>query len=409
MKESRLEGSAIPEVLRDQNGSLPCSLADSTRPPQRKFLRRLQQGAGESALIRGIAERFAGVRDRHGAVSLGIGDDCAVLRPPRGWEVLVTTDFLLEGRHFRRDTHPADAAGHRCLARGLSDLAAMGGRPMAAFLSLALPRAMLRERSGRVWVERFLDGMRRLAERCEVPLAGGDTAEAPDGTGVVADIVLVGTAPRGKALRRSGARAGDRLFCTGALGGAAAELAGMLTRPKGTQPRDARLRAGWEARVEAGKHPQMFPEPRLRVGEALRRRGLATAAIDVSDGISTDLAHLCRASGVRAEVWEAALPVHALASGLPEEGRLRAVLHGGEDYELLFAARPGVRVPRRLAGVPVTEIGLLVEGKGVGLVEEEGVRELEVGGWEHFGGSNTAKATAKTDATTAKVAQRDTT
>ena len=341
---------------------------------------------GELDLIATIGARFAGVRDRHRAVSFGIGDDCAVLRPPRGWEVLVTTDLLLEGRHFRRDTHPAESAGHRCLARGLSDVAAMGGRPMAAFLSLALPGEKLRTRSGRVWVSGFLDGMRRLAELWQVPLAGGDTAEAPEGMGIVADIVLLGAVPRGEALQRSAARAGDRLFCTGALGGAAVELAAMLARDQRSS-RDARPRPGTQ-RAAAGEYPQMFPEPRLRVGEALRRRALASAAIDVSDGISTDLAHLCRASGVRAELWQAALPVHRLAEGLPDEARMRAVLHGGEDYELLFAARGGARVPRRVAGVAVTEIGRVLPTEPgqplVTLVTDAGTQALAAGGWEHF-------------------------
>ena len=260
---------------------------------------------------------------------------------------------------------------------------------MAAFLSLALPADRLRTRSGRAWVSGFLDGMRHLAELWEVPLAGGDTAEAPEGMlGVAADIVLLGTVAAGQALRRSGARAGDRLFCTGALGGAAVELAAMLARDR-QSTRDAKLRPGWMERAAAGEHPQMFPEPRLRVGEALRRRALAAAAIDLSDGISTDLAHLCRASGVRAELWEAALPVHRLAEKLPDAARTRAVLHGGEDYELLFAARPRTRVPRRVAGVAVTEIGRVLPPEArqplVTLVTDGGARALAAGGWEHFG------------------------
>ena len=323
------------------------------------------------ALIADVRHRFADVRGRRGAVALGIGDDCAVLRPGAGEEVLVTTDMLLEGRHFRRDTHSAESVGHRCLARGLSDIAAMGGRPVAAFLSLALPQATLAGDAGRAWVEGFLDGMRALAMRLSVPLAGGDTAEAP-GDAVMADMVLVGSVPRGTALRRSGARSGDRLFCTGALGGAAAELRSLL---RGDPAGEA-------------EHPQLFPEPRLRIGELLRQKKVATAAIDVSDGLSTDLRHLCRASGVRAEVWDGALPVHRLAAELDDADRMQAVLSGGEDYELLFAA-PGIgRIPRRLAGVVVTEIGRFLPVEAgmptVMLVGEEGGRELEAQGWEHF-------------------------
>src|SRR5271154_5924162 len=163
-------------------------------------MQRTAPVGGELALIQQIrqdSERRAAAR-REPGVALGIGDDCAILRPPRGHEVLVTTDFTLEGRHFRRDWHTAESAGHRTLARGLSDLAAMGARPLAAFLSLGFPRNM-----PRTWINRYFNGLRELADRCEVPLAGGDTAESP-GAEVLADIVLVGTAPRGTALRRSG-------------------------------------------------------------------------------------------------------------------------------------------------------------------------------------------------------------
>lgn len=325
---------------------------------------------GELALIEEIR---SGSRGRFPGLALGIGDDCAILRPGAGSEVLVTTDFSLEGRHFRRDLHPAESVGHRCLARGLSDLAAMGAVPMAAFLSLALPREMLAIGRGRRWVEEFFRGLRGLGERYRCPLAGGDTAESPDGL-VLADITLVGTAPTGKALRRSGGRAGDGLYCTGRLGGAAAELEGMLARGKVA-------RAGGVA-----EHPQLFPEPRVAVGEALRRRGLARACIDLSDGLSTDLRHLCVASGVGAEVEEALMPAHPLAAG---ERGLELALNGGEDYELLFAAGAGVKVPRSVAGVAVTRIGRLVRGRGVTLVRADGQRaELEAGGWEHFRGSD---------------------
>ncbi|MCU1320794.1 MAG: thiamine-phosphate kinase [Acidobacteriaceae bacterium] len=308
-----------------------------------------------------------------GAVKLGIGDDCAILRLPAGHEVLVTTDFSLEGRHFRRDLHPAESIGHRCLARGLSDLAAMGAKPMGAFLSLALPREMLSTARGRRWVEGFFRGLRELADRSGAPLAGGDTAESPAGL-VLADITLVGSAPTGKALRRSGAKAGDLLYCTGRLGGAAAELETMFAR-------------GRMARALPEKdHPQLFPEPRLAVGTGLLRRGLATACLDLSDGLSTDLAHLCDESGVGAEVEEALLPLHPLAAQLGAERALHAALNGGEDYELLFSAPPDVRMPKALAGVPITRIGKLVrKSQGITLRRTDGRSEpLTSGGWEHF-------------------------
>src|SRR5271154_2566422 len=164
---------------------------------------KLPNPLGELGLIEQIRRNFT---TSNKAIPLGIGDDCAILRPPPGCEVLVTTDFTLEGRHFRRDSHPPESVGHRCLARGLSDLAAMGATPLAAFLSLALPGAMLAESAGRDWLERFFSGLRALGEMHRVPLAGGDTAESPGGKRglILADIVLIGAAPKGEALRRAG-------------------------------------------------------------------------------------------------------------------------------------------------------------------------------------------------------------
>jgi thiamine-monophosphate kinase len=332
---------------------------------------------GELGLIEQIRRDFTASSK---AITLGIGDDCAILRPSAGCEVLVTTDFTLEGRHFRRDLHPPESVGHRCLARGLSDLAAMGATPLAAFLSLALPGAMLADSAGRIWVERFFSGLRALSELHRVPLAGGDTSESPGGKGafILADIVLIGTAPKGDALRRSGAAAGDALYVTGQLGGAAAELTTMLKRER---------RILKVATTEG--HPQLFPEPRLDVGESLLRRRLATACLDVSDGLSTDLAHLCRASDVCAEIEQAALPIHPLARKLGADAALQAALHGGEDYELLFAAPASVLMPASLAGVPITRIGSLKTGRSgrplMTMLTHDGSRvELNSGGWEHF-------------------------
>jgi thiamine-monophosphate kinase len=347
---------------------------------------------GELELIEKIRSGWGSTgRSRSsGSVVLGIGDDCAILRPPRGHEVLVTTDFTLEGRHFRRDWHSAESAGHRALARGLSDLAAMGAKPLAAFLSLALPREMLSTRKGQAWTARFFTGLRGLAERHNVPLAGGDTAESPAGL-VLADIVLVGSAPAGRSLRRSGAKAGDLLYVTGALGGAAAELEGMASRVSKRQPLldDETVKDGTPGLVA---HPQLYPEPRLPVGQALLRRRLANAAIDLSDGISTDLEHLCKESGVAAEIDARSLPIHPLAAANRDpEQALQLALHGGEDYELLFAATAAIRIPRSLAGVCITPIGRLVPGTGVSLVGLDGRRRLlKPGGWEHFAGEKSA-------------------
>lgn len=311
---------------------------------------------GELEIIAGIRQAVRGTKTA--AVRLGIGDDCAILRVPRGHELLVTTDLTLEGRHFRRDWHPARAVGHRTLARGLSDLAAMGAEPIAAFLSLAMPR----ELAGSKWADEFLAGLLELARSTGVVLAGGDTAEF--GAGVVADIVLTGSAPAGTALRRSGAKAGDVLYVTGALGGASAELSLLSKKPR--------------AFAKAVSGPHLFPVPRLAVGAALRKRRIAAACIDVSDGLSTDLAHLCAESKCGALVEEGALPVHAAAS-------LEQALHGGEDYELLFTARAGTRVPKTIAGVAVTKIGVMTAGRAVKIVDARGKKiVLKAEGWEHF-------------------------
>ncbi len=324
---------------------------------------------------------------------LGIGDDCAILRPRAGEEIVVTTDFCLEYRHFRRDWHPPASVGHRTLARGLSDLAAMGARPLAAFLSLAVPRTLAADSA---WLQGFLDGLLRLAEQARVPLAGGDTAEAP-GPELLADIVLLGAVPSGRARRRDGVRPGDRLFVTGMLGGAAAELRGLASAnasASGAAGKKTASQPAAEGRPTpntdpAGAHPQLFPEPRLATGQALLRRNLATAAIDVSDGLSTDLAHLCATSGVAAEVFAAHLPIHPLASALGPQQALALALHGGEDYELLFAAGPKTRVPGSLGGVPVTEIGrFAAPGRGrptLALIDAQNRRRtLKPGGWEHL-------------------------
>jgi len=320
----------------------------------------------ELSLIERIRARAA--RLPRGAVRVGIGDDCAVLRPKPGEEIVVTTDFSLETRHFTRDRHSPESIGHRALARGLSDLAAMGAKPLAAFLSLALPRDIA---SNTKWLDAFLDGLLTLAAESNVPLAGGDTSESPS-PHILADILLVGSVPTGTALLRSTARPGDALYVTGALGGAAAELAEVLN--------------GKRAR-KATAHPHLFPEPRLAIGELLRRRKLATACLDLSDGLSTDLAHLCTASNVAAELELTALPLHALTAKRPNAQAL--ALHGGEDYELLFTAKPTTTIPRKIAGVAITRIGTILKPKRnqpqIQAIAPDGTRStLNPAGWEHL-------------------------
>lgn len=328
--------------------------------PERDFVRRLARAA---AAGRGAA------RGSGGLIARGIGDDCAVLRLPKGHEALVTTDFSLEGMHFLRDW-PADAVGHRCLTRGLSDIAAMGGEPIAAFLSLAMPADL-----PQAWADGFVRGLLKLANKYGVTLAGGDTAQSP--AGVLADIMVLGSVPRGKAVLRSRARVGDDIYVTGLLGGAAATLekirAGTLNVTTGKAT---------SGRLSSEQRRHFYPEPRVGIGRFLREKKLASAMIDISDGVSIDLAHICEESGVGAWISEAAVP-HA------PNATLEHALHGGDDYELLFTV-PGAkssRIPREIGGVPVSYIGTVVKQKGIWVVDRamQSRRPLEPKGWQHFG------------------------
>ena len=295
-------------------------------------------------------------------VVAGIGDDCAVLRIPAGNEALITTDFSLEGVHFRREWHSGQFIGHRCLTRGLSDIAAMGGDPLAVFLSLALPA-----RTPQRWVDGFLDGLLKLANKFRVPLAGGDTTQSPDR--ILADIVVLGAVPKGRAILRSGARPGDRIYVTGDLGGATAETEFLYSRARGE---DAPLK-------QSGV---VVPEPRLKIGRLLRERNIATSMIDISDGLSTDLSHICEESGVGAEVWEEAIP-RAKVRGRTVD--LGFALHGGDAYELLFTTKRNTDVPTSIEGVPLTAIGEITRTKKMMVIDSaETRRVLRAQGWEHF-------------------------
>ena len=294
----------------------------------------------------------------------GIGDDCAVVRLRAGHDLLTTTDFSLEGVHFRREWHPAESVGHRCLARGLSDIAAMGGDPTAAFLSLALPPKL-----PQTWVDRFMKGLLKLAQEFGVPLAGGDTAQSP--SGVLADIVVLGSVPKGTAVLRSGARPGDRIYVTGELGGSAAALNLLFSKRK--------------KKLDPKRFPKhFFPRPRIPQGQVLREKKLASAMIDVSDGLSTDLSHICEESKVGAEIWADAIPRSSIGTPATRV-ELKYALHGGDDYELLFTARPSRRVPSEIAGVPLSCIGEITRSKQMVLVSKDGNRmPLRRQGWEHF-------------------------
>jgi thiamine-monophosphate kinase len=337
---------------------------------------------GELEILRRLRRRNKGTSSA--SLRLGIGDDCALLRIRPGEELAVTTDLSVAGRHFQLGWHPPEAVGHRTLARGLSDLAAMGARPIAAFLSLGLPRELTtpNRRIGsrsvtESWIERFLDGFQALAKAYKTPLAGGDLAESPLPT---ADVVLIGAVPRNRALLRSGAHPGDALYVTGSLGGSAVGLA-ILAKLADHPTNATSLPPPVSKKMAAQLVPHLYPQPRVSQGLWLMRRRIASAAIDLSDGLSSDLTHICNESGVAAEVNADSLPIHSYATEAQ-------ALHGGEDYELLFTALPAARVPRSIAGVPVTAIGRIVRPRRgrpqVALTSAHGVRPLVARGWEHF-------------------------
>jgi thiamine-monophosphate kinase len=307
----------------------------------------------EQQIIEQIRRASRSVASR--GVRIGIGDDTAVLRAPRaGLEILLTTDQVIENTHFTRENHPARALGHKTLARGLSDIAAMGGEPLSFLLSLCLP-----EWGRDLWLKQYIYGMFQLAKTDHVPCVGGDVAR---GERFCAEVTVVGTAARGRVLRRDGARPGDLLFVSGRLGGSALGLSRLLSGESGKS-------------AAARRH--LFPQPRLALGRLLASRLRASAAMDLSDGLSMDLGRLARSSGVGAEVDGAAVPIFPGAT-------LEQALHGGEEYELLFTVRPGTPVPGAVDGVRLSCIGRIRKGRGMVLRTERGVERLEPCGFQHF-------------------------
>jgi thiamine-monophosphate kinase len=334
--------------------------------------RRALSFVGEDALVR----LFGGApsRRRRRSVLLGPGDDAAAARPPRSATLLLTTDLLAEGVHFRRSWAPPARLGWKLAAVNVSDIAAMGGRPLWALLSAALPPDL-----DAAFAAGVARGLRSAAGRFGFALVGGDTCASA--AGAFLSLTLVGAAgPR--LLTRAGARPGDLLFVTGHLG---ASMLGLAALERGAGPLPPALRTC------ARRH--LRPEPRLAFGAALARAGLATAAMDVSDGLSRDLARLCAASRVGALVQAGTLPllpVTRRAAALLGRDPLAAALHGGEEYELLFTARPrderSVAALGRRLGLAVTPIGRITARRAGMVVLAPGgaKRPLTPRTWEHF-------------------------
>jgi len=298
---------------------------------------------------------------------LGVGDDCALVRVPADLELVVTTDMLVEGTHFLPESDPTKL-GHKALAVNISDLAAMGADPRWATLSLVLPDA------DESWLEGFACGLFELADRYGVELVGGDTTRGPRAISITA----LGTLPPGMALRRDGAHEGEDIWLSGATGDAALGLANLRGRLKLS---DAAMRHCL-ARLDT-------PVPLVELGRRLR--GIASSAIDVSDGLLADLGHVLERSGVGAEIWLEKLPRSKALTECTDTALAReCLLAGGDDYELLFtvpqAQRAAIRTLGAEVGLPLTRIGRIVAGAvSVAVLDEEG-RPVSTGpsGYDHF-------------------------
>ena len=298
---------------------------------------------------------------------LGVGDDCALFPVPPGEQVATSTDLLLEGRHFFPDVDPR-ALGHKALAVNLSDLAAMGARPIGCVLGLALPR--LEE----PWLAAFAEGFHALADAHGCPLIGGDTTRSAHDLAI--SVTVFGAVPAGQALRRDGAEAGDDIWVSGELG--AADVAYRLL--DGQYPADAALLAATRGALE-------WPQPQVALGLALR--GIANAAIDLSDGLLQDLGHILAASRVGACLEYGRMPAATALAAMEAAPLQRAVLGGGDVYQLCFTAsaarRDAVEAAGRLANARVTRIGQTLPQTGLTVLDGQG-RPMSAlpAGFDHF-------------------------
>ena len=303
---------------------------------------------------------------RSAGLTLGIGDDAALVAVPPGQELILTTDMSLEDAHFKTGLHPPRAVGHRALARSLSDIAAMGGTPRYALISLALS-----QNTGQVWIKRVYSGLFALARRFGVAVIGGDTAITTGPT--VLDVIMTGDVSPSSALRRSGAKVGDRIFVSGRLGMAAL---GLRLLESG-----APVRKTFE---KAALRSHLFPQPQCALGRFLSEHRLASAMMDLSDGLSIDLRRLCDASGVGASLFAEQLPIPAVPDN---NDAMELALHGGEDYQLLFTVPPAKvsEIPRRFGKVPLHCIGEIRRPRAINLITPDGkTLPIEPNGYDHF-------------------------
>jgi thiamine-monophosphate kinase len=323
----------------------------------------------ENELIEKIKEALGRRGNAPDAVRLGMGDDAALFQPRPGHETILTCDWFLEGNHFLRDKHPPDSVGWKCLARALSDIAAMGGVPRCFLLSLALPAS----HTGR-WLKKFLGGLLRAERRFQCALAGGDTTRRGE---VLISITVIGEASTDRAILRSGARPGHVLYVSGHLGEAELGLQ-ILRKSHGPANLNNPL---------TEKH--LYPEPRLALGQWLAKKRIASAMMDLSDGLSSDLPRLCAASGVGAYLEAARIPRKRNAEITAKYGwdPHALALHGGDDYELLFTVpqRKAGYLPPSFQGVRLTPIGRITKGSKLVVLDENGrERPLVSAGWDPF-------------------------
>jgi thiamine-monophosphate kinase len=330
----------------------------------------VRRNQDENQLLGRIAQAFGKKqRGRNRGLKLGIGDDAALFAPTSGYETILTCDWFIEGAHFLRNMHPADAIGWKCLARAVSDVAAMGGIPRCFLLSLALPSS----HTGR-WLDEFLGGLKRASRRFGCVLAGGDTTRQEQ---ILINVSIVGEVRAGRAVLRSGARPGDLIYVSGRLGEAEVGLRLLRKGKAKANKSDPWLR----------KH--LYPQPRLALGEWLAEKHVARAMMDLSDGLSSDLSRLCAASGVGARIEEVRLPVVKLPASLLRGNidLLKLALHGGDDYELLLTVPKAKTrlLPRSLEGVTLTQIGEVTLRRKITLVHAGGRAEvLTPRGWDPF-------------------------
>jgi thiamine-monophosphate kinase len=334
-----------------------------------KHLPARRPSSGEAAVLERIEALAVRTRTRSSGLRLGIGDDAALFRGTAGFDQILTCDWFLEGSHFLRDKHPPDSVGWKCLARAISDVAAMGGVPRCFLLSLALPTS----HTG-VWLNQFLGGLRRAAKRFGCALAGGDMTQRQD---ILINITVVGEMRTGRAILRSGAQPGDVLFTSERLGEAELGLRLIRKGKRLANSRDPLLR----------KH--LYPEPQLALSRWLSERRLASAMMDLSDGLSTDLPRLCAASGVGARVDSGKIPTLTMPKVEQTGGAtpLDLALHGGDDYELLFTVprRKLHHVPHSQNGTLLTAIGEITKKRSLLLIDKDG-RQVPLPnlGWDPF-------------------------